>query len=192
MSELARRTIFPALLLLLLLAALPAGAQQRLVSEPENSRLEFIARYEDQELAGRFRRFSAELEQDTSTGLPIRLIVDVDTGSADMNDRDINDELKQDAWFDSISFPAARFESTAIRQIDAQRFVAEGQLTLKGVPQPVEVPFAWHEGSEGYSMSGELILSRLAWGIGSGEWADDGAIADDVRVSFEVSLAAGN
>jgi polyisoprenoid-binding protein YceI len=192
MSGLARRTIFPTLFLLLLLAALPAGAQHLLVSEPENSMLEFIARYEDQELAGRFRRFSAELEQDSTTDLPIRLIVDVDTGSADMNDRDINDELKQAAWFDSISFPAARFESTTIRQLDAQRFVADGQLTLKGSRQPVEVPFAWHEGSEGYSMSGELILSRLAWGIGSGEWADDDNIADDVRVSFEVSLAADN
>jgi polyisoprenoid-binding protein YceI len=192
MSELAGRMTFSTLFLMMFMAALPAGAQQKLVSGPESSRLAFIARYEDQELAGRFQRFTAELVQDSETGFPVTLGVDVDTGSADMNDRDINDELKQPAWFDSFSFPAARFESTTIRRLDAQRFIAEGHLTLKGSRQPVEVPFSWFEGAEGYSMSGELILSRLAWGIGSGEWADESTIADDVRLSFEVTLVTDN
>lgn len=190
MSPFATRTFFLSLLILVILAASPAGAQQRLVSESEGSRLEFIARYEDEELPGRFRRFTVEVERDSETGHPKMLIVDVDTASADMNDRDINDELQQAAWFDTSSFPSARFGSSRIRQLDGRRFIAEGHLVLKGHRQSVEVPFAWLEKPEGFSISGELVLSRLAWGIGSGEWAEANTIADEVRLSFEVSLAA--
>ena len=189
MSPFTTRTLFLSFLFLVILAASPAGAQQRLVSEPEDSRLEFIARYEDQELPGRFQRFTVEVERDSETGHPKMLVVVVDTASADMNDRDINDELQQAAWFDTSSFPAARFESSRIRQLDGRRFVAEGRLELKGNRQSVDVPFAWLEKPEGFSISGELVLSRLAWGIGSGEWAEAKIIADDVRLSFEVSLA---
>jgi polyisoprenoid-binding protein YceI len=37
--------------------------------------------------------------------------------------------------------------------------------------------------------SGRFTLQRLAFGIGSGEWADTSMVADDVKVQFKLQLA---
>jgi hypothetical protein len=37
-------------------------------------------------------------------------------------------------------------------------------------------------------MNGYLELSRLDWGVGSGEWADTRTISDSVELQFHLQL----
>lgn len=172
-----------------LLLPLAAAAEPLVVrSVPDQSRLEFIARYESEQLPGAFAAFRVEAGRDPQSGAPQYLLVTVDTGSADMNDRDINDELGKPDWFNSEAFPEAVYEARRIVSTGAGSYTAEGQLKLKGVSLELTVPFGWEDTAAGVSLSGETTLSRRAWNVGMGEWAQDETIADNVTVTFSVVL----
>lgn len=165
-----------------------AGEAPVLYSNPANSRLEFNAFYESESLPGTFRNFSVEARRDPSSGAPGFLKVTVNTASADMNDRDINDELKQTDWFDTSRYPGAVFEAGDIRRGGQMDFVASGRLLLKGIATDLEVPFYWEETADGAELRGAVSLSRRAWNIGMGEWEKDETIGDEVSLRFKVEL----
>ena len=68
------------------------------------------------------------------------------------------------------------------------RYVARGQLRLKGAQQAVEVPFSWAETGDAAKMDGEFVVKRGFFGIGSGEWASTSVIGADVTIKFSVRL----
>jgi polyisoprenoid-binding protein YceI len=178
-----------AALALLIAAASPTAAASDLLwhSQAEGSELNFSAWYEGEEIPGRFSRFAVQLTTDDSTGEPAALTVEVEVGSADMSDAEINQELAEPDWFDSASFPAARYLSDDIAA-SAGGYVAAGRLLLKGVERPLQVPLAWRREGERATLSGSVDLSRLAWQVGGGEWASDASLKDRVRVSFEIRM----
>lgn len=176
-------------LVLLIVAASPTAAATglRWQSQADGSELNFSAWYEGEEIPGRFSRFAVQLTTDDSTGKPATLTVEVEAGSADMSNEEINQELAEPDWFDSASFPAARFLSEDIAASPGG-YLAAGHLQLKGVERPLQVPFAWRREGERATLSGSVDLSRLAWQVGGGEWASDASLADRVRVSFEIRM----
>jgi len=100
----------------------------------------------------------------------------------------VNKEIRGKDWFDYAGFPQAEFHSTDLRRIGSDRYVARGTLLLKGLKQPVEVPFTWTGSPDGAVMEGELTLKRGAFGIGRGEWEASDVIGPDVKVKFSVKL----
>lgn len=177
--------VVAALMLTSCLAAARAGA---LRSVPEHSRLEFTAQYETEQLPGRFESFRVEAGRNATSGAPDHLRVTVDMASVDMNDRDINAELKNPDWFDATRFPVAVFKARRIEASGDGTFIAHGDLTLKGLAMALAVPFDWTEADDGYFLDGEVAMSRQSWNVGLGEWARDDTIADNVVVRFRVKL----
>jgi polyisoprenoid-binding protein YceI len=174
--------------LLLALANLPAVADPvAWRSEAEDSELRFAARYEGEEIPGRFTRFDVQITTESAGGAPRGLVVEVAVRSADMNDPEINEELSEPDWFDAGSFPVARFESDEIRR-SPEGYVAAGRLRIKDIEHALTVPFTWQRIGRGAVLSGSLGLSRLAWAIGSGEWASDVSLEDRVQLAYSVSL----
>src|SRR6266705_714821 len=152
------------------------------------SKLEFIATFEKAPVPGVFREFDARLRFDPEKPAGSSLDVTVKVTSADMDIADVNREIRGKDWFDYAAFPQAEFRSTDLRRAQGNRYVARGTLSLKGVKQPVEVPFTWTGSADGATMEGELQLSRGAFGIGAGEWAATDVIGADVHVKFKVKL----
>jgi len=163
--------------------------------DPAGSRLEFAALFEKTAAPGVFREFDTRLRFDPGKPAEGRLEVSIRVSSADMNSGDINNAIRGAEWFDFARYPQAEFRSTEIRRVEGNRYVARGMLTLKGVQQAVEVPFAWSPlpaaaGSKSAqaAMEGEFSLRRGAFGIGSGEWAATSVIGAEVRIKFRVRL----
>ena len=154
--------------------------------DPAGSKLEFIATFEKTPVPGVFKEFDARVRFDPDKPAGGSLDVTIKVTSADMNIPDVNKEIRGKDWFDYAAFPQAEFHSADLRR-DGERYVARGTLTLKGVKQPVEVPFTWTAG-DGAVMEGELTVKRGAFGIGLGEWAAADVIGADVKVKFKVKL----
>ena len=152
------------------------------------SELEFAAYYEGEELPGHFAAFDVNLETDDETGVPTALLVEVQTGSADMKDREVNAEIVEPEWFDARSFPTARYESRNIRPAESG-FLAIGQLRLKGIERSLEIPLDWRQDGETATLSGSVTLSRQAWGVGTGEWSNNASLSDRVDLRYRVTLA---
>jgi polyisoprenoid-binding protein YceI len=157
--------------------------------DPSGSKLEFIATFEKTPAPGVFKEFDARLrfEPDKPGG---SLDVTVKVTSADMSIPDVNKEIRNKDWFDYSAFPQAEFHSTDLRR-DGKGYVARGTLSLKGMKQPVEVPFSWTDSGGGAVMEGELTLKRGDFGIGLGEWKATDVIGADVKVKFKVKLKKG-
>lgn len=172
-----------------LLASSGAAAAAEWKSDPAGSTLEFVATFEKSAVPGTFREFEARLRFDSASAADGSLEVTVDVTSADMKIPDVNKEIRGKPWFDYAGFPRAEFRSTEVRRAQGDRYVARGTLALKGVKQLIEVPFTWTESSGGAVMESELILRRIAFGIGTGEWAATDVIGADVKVRFRVRMA---
>ena len=169
------------------LLLLPLAAQAGWRSVAGESTLEFVPSYEGTELPGRFGRFEVHFDFDPAAPAAACLIVTVEAASADMDDADLNEGIAGPDFFHFAEFPTARFESRSVRAAGTG-FVAAGELELKGSIQPVEVPFAWRREGGRAVMDGSLTLSRHAFGIGAGDWAQDDTIGERVGVRFHVVL----
>jgi len=177
-----------ALLSALLAVAGPAsGDTQTWQSLAEDSELQFKAYYEGEALPGQFGAFRVTLRTDAGSGVPQALEVEVDTASADMRDREFNQEIAEPAWFDVQAFPAARFESDSITGADGV-YQATGRLRLKGVERPLELEFELVTSAGKFEIKGSTRLARLDWGIGTGEWSETASLSDRVDLSWRVSL----
>jgi polyisoprenoid-binding protein YceI len=152
------------------------------------SRLQFGVTFEKMAVQGVFRDFDTRLRIDADTPADGRLDVTIVVKSADMASADINAGIAGADWFDFARFPRAEFHATDIRRTAAGRYAARGTLTLKGVQQPVEVPFTWVESGDAARMDGEFVVKRHAFGIGTGEWAATNVIGADVTIKFSVRL----
>jgi len=152
------------------------------------SRLEFAASFEKTPAPGVFRQFDVKLSLDPGNADAGRLDVTINVASADMTNTDINKAIATGEWFDFARYPQAEFHATEIRRTQANGFLARGTLDLKGVKQPVEVPFSWKESGDGAEMEGRFVVRRGPFGIGTGEWVATDVIGPDVTVTFRVRL----
>lgn len=182
------------------LAMLLAGASAPLARAAEwkmdtaGSRLEFVADFERSPAPGVFKDFDVRLGFDPQKPEGGHLDVTIRVASADMTSADINKAIAGIEWFDFARHPQAEFHATDIRRAQAQAnapaggYLARGTLALKGVQQPVEVPFTWNAGAAGATMEGQFTVKRGPFGIGTGEWAATDVIGPEVTVKFRVRL----
>ena len=170
----------------LLLAALPAQAQQQLV--PAQSSVEFTAKQMGVPLQGHFKKFDAQVAFDPAKLAASRIRFTVDTGSATMGARETDAELPKAPWYNVPQIPQATFESSAIKALGGGKFDVAGKLTIKGTAVNVSVPVALVQSGATTTATGVLPLKRLAFKIGDGEWADTSMVADEVQVKFKLTL----
>jgi polyisoprenoid-binding protein YceI len=147
------------------------------------------------ETEGSFGSFTANID---FTPLPApagRFDVTIDVAGVDTHDKDRNEQLKSADLFDVARFPTARYVATSFAAKGAG-FEARGTLTLRGVTHDVPLAFTWTPAADGKSttLQGSANLKRLEFGVGQGEWKSTEWVADEVKVTFSLSLvpAAAN
>jgi polyisoprenoid-binding protein YceI len=183
-----RRVRFAAHLLPWLLLAGAASAQTvapaRLV--PAQSDITFQIKQSGVPVDGRFKRFDAQLALDPKAPQGGSVTVSIDTGSATVGFAETDTELPRAAWFDAAKFPRAVFKSNAIAALGGGRFQAKGTFDLKGTSRELAVPVTIVQNGPQSIATGEVVLKRLDFKIGEGEWTDVSLVANDVRVRFKL------
>ena len=107
------------------------------------SKLEYIATFQKTRVSGTFKEFDTRVRFDANRLADSLVDVTVVTASADMIDADVSKAIRGLDWFDSARFPQAMFHASDIRRVEENRYLARGVFTLKGVEQPIEIPFVW-------------------------------------------------
>jgi polyisoprenoid-binding protein YceI len=182
---------FAFLVCLVLASVARQGAAADWTMDRSGSRLEFVATFERTAAPGVFREFDARVRFDPDNLGESRIDVTIAVTSADMSSSDVNKAIRGPEWFDFPRFPQAEFHAMDVRRTEANRYLARGTLSLKGVRQPIEVPFLWTDNADAATMEGEVTVKRVAFGIGAGEWAATNVIGADVKVNFRVRLRKG-
>lgn len=170
-------------LLPLLLLAGPAFAADYV--QAPGSALSFAGKYQGEVFTGRFPGFVTTFTFDPAQLANAKLDVAIPLATATTGNEDYDDELRGDDFFSSAKFPQAHYAATRFRALGGNRYAADGTLSLRGASKPVTLEFTWTPGAKPV-LSGKATVSRLAFGVGGGDWADTGLIPDAIAVATKV------
>jgi polyisoprenoid-binding protein YceI len=174
-------------------AAASAAATQYSV-EAGKSHLGFTAQQSGGDFDGTFGKFTAQIAFADADLAASHFDVQVDTSSVDTGDDERDTALRTPDLLDVEHFPKAHFVSTRFTRKSAGQYEAAGKLTIRDVTREVVVPFSFATASEGgksvATLKGAVTLNRLDYGVGQGDWKDTTWVANEVRVKFDLRLAA--
>lgn len=175
--------------LALSLVLLPAlvGAQAWQATSP--STLGFEGRAQGERFVGEFKRFSARVDFDPAALGSTRFDVEIELGSADSQNAERDELLREAAFFDLARQPRARFVASAAEPAEGG-YLSRGTLSLNGRSQPVELRFYFQRTGDGAQLEGEAVLDRTDFAVGSGDWEDPEVIEHPVKVSTRLTLIA--
>ncbi len=165
--------------------------------DPTHSALEFVARYAMFTLVrGRFTSFSGAVVIDPMHPEATQITVDIDAASVDsaMPVRDAH--VRGEEFLDAERHPNIAFRSRGATLLGAGRYSVSGQLTIRGITQPVRLVaelFGRAPDMLGYPRLGfkvEAKLQRARWNITWNAPVLGGGVvlADDVDLELDVSL----
>jgi polyisoprenoid-binding protein YceI len=116
-----------------------------------------------------------------------KLDVTIPLASATTANKDYDEQLRGDAFFDAGRYAQAHYVATKFRALGGDRYAADGILSLHGVSKPVTLTFTWTPGPQ-LVLAGKASVNRLDFGVGSGDWADTSLIPDAIAISTKVVL----
>jgi polyisoprenoid-binding protein YceI len=165
--------------------------------DPTHSTLEFIARYAVFTLVrGRFTSFSGAVVIDPLHPESTLVSVDVDAASVDtaMAVRDAH--LRGEEFFDVERHPKITFRARGVTLFAAGRFTVRGELTIRGLAQPVRLDVDLFGrapdvlGNPRLGLRATAKVQRALWDMTWNSPVPGGgvALAEEVDLELDVSL----
>jgi cytochrome b561/polyisoprenoid-binding protein YceI len=170
-------------------AAPPPSEQPAHWKVAPGSTLSFATSWSGQAVEGRFDRWRADIRFSPEALERSRLRVTIDLASVKTGDAQRDEALPSADWFDVASAPQAVFTADRFEKTGEGRYVAHGQLRLRGVTKPLDLPFQLKITGDKAQARGEASFDRLAFGVGQGEWAQTDQIPARVAIRIAVNAA---
>ncbi|MDO5057329.1 MAG: YceI family protein [Lautropia sp.] len=158
--------------------------------QPAASKVGFQYQQLGVKLDGHFKKFSSDIRFDPAKPESARAALEVDLGSVDAGSADADSELVKPEWFNLPKFPSARFEASSITPKGEGNYEIAGKLTIKGQSKDISFPATFKGDGKVGAFAGSLTIKRNDFKIGEGEWASSEIVADEVKVSFDLKVAA--
>ncbi len=166
------------------LARADAG-EWRLV--PSESEVVFEYESDGQPARGTFGEFSGEgrFRPDDPGAATLELRIRSD--SIDLGDARANAFATSAEWFDSANHPNLVYQLRKLTHLEANRYRAIGDLTVRGRSRPVTTTITLEVGARHARASGTLTVNRKDYGLGVGPSALFVEIGPEVSVRFELT-----
>lgn len=177
----------PAAVAAALVAMMAAPAVAADYVQAPGSTLVFASQYDGETFTGSFPGFSTKLSFDPAQLANAKLDVTIPLAGAKTGNSDRDSTLQGTEFFDVAKYAHARYTASKFRALGGNRYAADGTLSLRGVSRPVTLDFTWTPGAKPV-LAGKATVRRLDFGVGTGDWADTGAIPNEVAISTKVVL----
>lgn len=169
----------------------PAGTWS---ADPVHSHVSFEVTYAGvNTFRGSFTDFQAVLAGDSEPTLEGSAKV----ASVDVKDEQLGAHLQTPDFFDAQRHPEIRFRATKLRRLDGNRVEGSGELTIKGVTQPIELtgtiadaPSIDPFGRERLGLRLGATIDRTAYGVSWNAPNQGGGnyLGTDVELIAELAL----
>lgn len=183
------RILFSAALLIIgimFLGRSHASAAQIWALDAQQSQVGFVATQSGADVTGIFEKYDAKIAFHPNALPSSHIRIEIDTNSVNTQSDDRDKLIRSTAFFDTTSHPKAVFESSRLEKTHDDTFVAHGTLTMRGVTKKLDLPFLASVEDNNLTATGGTQISRLDYGIGSGQWLDTAVIGEMVRITFAV------
>jgi polyisoprenoid-binding protein YceI len=164
----------------------PTGTWQH---DPVHSSIGFAVKHSGvMTFRGTFEEYDARLVDGRLEGT-------AKVASVQVDDPNLAGHLQTPDFFDAEQYPELRFVSKSIER-DGDRVTIEGDLTLRGVTNPVEIagtasgPITDGYGNQRFGLDVETTVNRRDFGINWGADLPSGEpmLADEVTISANLAL----
>lgn len=157
-----------------------------------HSQIGFSLKQMNVPMEGQFKRFSGDVVLDPKNPGRGKADISISIASISLPTAEASAETQKKDWFNVAHFPSARFVTSSIKPLGGNRFQFSGKLTLKGSSRDVSAPFTTRQQGGLTLVEGTLPISRLAYKIGEGDWADTDTVADLVQIRFRIAIPANS
>ncbi len=163
--------------------------------DPVHSSIGFVARHlMVSKVRGKFGTFEGQIVT-AEDPLQSSATATIDTTSFDTGNDQRNSDVKGEGFLDVANNPQITYRSTSIRR-DGEQYIAEGELTIKGVTRPVELavevngigPDPYGGTRLGLSAIGEI--NRNDYGISANVPLPTGGVMISERIQLEIEVEA--
>ena len=154
---------------------------------PSESRIVFEYESDGQLTQGTFENFSGEGSFHPQNPAQATFRLDIETGSIDLSDAKANAFATSAEWFDSANYPKVVYELQDLTHLEANRYRAIGDLTIRGKTRPVTTTITLEIGEGEAHASGTLTVNRKDFGLGIGPMSLFVEIGPNVSVRFRLT-----
>jgi polyisoprenoid-binding protein YceI len=165
--------------------------------DPSHSRVGFVARHAMvTKVRGSFNEFEGSAVLDGVNPATSSARLTISARSIDTRNAQRDEHLRSNDFFAMDEFPTITFVSTAVRQTGEAEFEVSGDLTLKGVTQPVTVPFTYEGsatdpfGNVRVGFEGSVVVNRKDWGLSWNAGLETGGVLVSEKITLEFEISA--
>lgn len=154
------------------------------------SRLGFAASMSGTVFEGTFAAWTAAISFDPADLATAKAVVTIDMNSATTDNATRDAALPGSDWFDVANHAVATFETTTFSATGENAYAAVGTLTMRGIAQPITLPFTLVIDNGHATMNARLAINRTNWGVGQGAFTTDDPVVISVEVIVSVVATA--
>ncbi|MGH9030029.1 MAG: YceI family protein [Acidimicrobiales bacterium] len=165
--------------------------------DPAHSRIGFVARHAMvTKVRGSFNEVEGEGYFDAGSPERSRLEVTIKAESIDTRNADRDAHLRSNDFFDMESYPEIRFSSTAVEPLEGGVYKVTGDLTIKGVTNPVTFELEYTGavndpfGNQRIGFEGNVTVNRKDWGVNWNATLEAGGVLVSEKIVLEFEISA--
>jgi polyisoprenoid-binding protein YceI len=166
------------------------------VLDPTHTRLGFVARHAMvTKVRGSFEDFEGKAHLDFEDPTKSTAEVTFKIDSVNTNQKQRDEHLRTNDFFDAPTYPEGRFVSTSVVKTGEDSYELTGDLTLKDITKSVTL--SWEPtgvakdpfGNTRAGFEGKGVISRKDWGIEYNAALETGGVlvSDKITLEFDVS-----
>jgi polyisoprenoid-binding protein YceI len=164
--------------------------------DPAHTRIGFVARHAMvTKVRGSFNEFEGTATLDGANPANSSVQVTITAASIDTRNAQRDEHLRSNDFLAMDEYRQITFASTGVRPVGDTEFEVTGDLTIKGVTNPITIPFSFEGaakdpfGNLRVGFEGSVVINRKDYGITWNAALETGGVlvSDKVTLEFEVS-----
>lgn len=172
-------------------AAAPVAGGSNWVVNKAASSIVFNSKYEGDAFNGRFNNWDAQISFDPKNLAAAKVVTTIRTGQIKTSDEEADGVISTGMGFDAGKFPAATFTSTSFKDLGAGKYQVAGNVTIKGVSQPVVLNGSIAINGATAKANFTTTLDRSKFSVGTGQFKSPETIPNAVQVVMNITAARG-
>ena len=146
---------------------------------------------------GQFRKYEGTFSLDPNDFTRSSFEGEVDVASIDTGNPDRDNHLRTGDFFDIEHHPKITFKSARIEAKGGSEYTVHGDLTIRGVTQPVALDVEFHGTSKNpygktvAGLSARGTINRKDFGVHYNAVLEAGGVAISEKVKLEIDIEAG-
>jgi polyisoprenoid-binding protein YceI len=179
------------LILTILLITVSLSAQEKFTADKENTKLSWLGEKVTGQHTGTISLLSGWMNWQNSKIVSGEFLIDMTTiKDSDANAR-LEGHLKSEDFFGVEKYPTAKLVLTGSTPFDKGSGVVQGNLTIKGVTNPIEFKAAMQKSAAGVRFFANIIIDRTKYNVryGSGSFFEnlgDKTIYDEFKLKVDL------